>query len=420
MQDRRAFIKLSAAGLLGMAFQDANMEETYELAVPDLRAASWSKIQKQFKFDKGVTFMNNGTMGINPLPVQRAVADRISYISRRGSYGGLEMMAQKKIAEYIGAEQQEIALTHNVSEGINFAAWALPMEPGDEVILTNHEHVGNALPWLNRKEIDGIKLVVAEIQPDSKSMLDEIIGRVTSKTKVIAVPHILCTTGQVLPVKEICAYARSKGIYTFIDGAHGIGMLPLDMHDLDCDMYISCGHKWLLAPSGTGIIYVREASIEDLTPRFVGGHSDKKWVLSNEEAGIEGYNPTAHRFYYGTQSSPLFAGLIAAVEFGQSIGQDRIWSYISSLNNYLYEQLEVLQEEGKLSILTPKEKQSRGGIISARLVGDNLEFYKSLSLDSFIIRYVAESDLNCVRISTHIYNTKAQVDELIKRIRAYA
>ena len=218
--------------------------------------AYWSNVRQLFPLTRERIYLNNGTLGPSPYPVIEAVRQGMMKSDEYGDYGGYEDCINS-IAAFTGSDKNEIALTHNVTEGINIACWGVPLKRRDEVIITDQEHVGNALPWLNRQKLHGIVLKTFTPAPTAAETLERIAALITKKTRVIAVPHIPCTQGQILPVKEICTLAREKGIYSCIDGAHGPGMLPLNLHDMGCDTYASCGHKWMLGPKGTGFLYVR-------------------------------------------------------------------------------------------------------------------------------------------------------------------
>ncbi len=419
MQQRRDFIKIGAAGFLGLF--SGNLEAHVldnEIDVSkglNLSTATWKKIQKSFNIDKNINYLNNGTMGLSPNVVSEAVIQRMEIVNSTGSYSGVDKSTLARLGKLMNCDASEVALTHNVSEGINIAAWALPLKTGDEVILTDQEHVGNALPWLNRKRKDGIEIRMLEIPNTAEECLNRIKKLVTPRTKVIAVPHVTCTTGQVLPVQEICEFAKSKGIKTFIDGAHGVGMMQLDLKKMGCDIYASCGHKWLLGPKGTGILYANKDLIEELDALFVGGYSDTGWKVSKEESMMTGLRGDSHRFFYGTQNTALYSGLIAAVDFLNNIGMSRVEERVRSLNTMLLNKL--LKYPDKFTILTPTEEKSRCGILSIKLNGKNdLEEYNKLRGEQWILRYVAESDLNCIRISTHIYNTEEQVNALVEKL----
>lgn len=354
-------------------------------------------------------------MGLSPKPVMDAMIKRIHRVNSTGVYSGTEGAARNGVAALLGTDPSEIAFTHNVTEGINIAVWSLNLKKDDEVILTDQEHVGNALPWLNRKENDGIRIKVISIPDTAEACLEEIKKAITPRTKVIAVPHVTCTTGQVLPIKEICALAREKGIKTMIDGAHGVGMLKLNLHDIGCDVYSSCGHKWMLGPKGTGLLYARKDLIQELRPMFVGGHSSKEWVVSTEEISLEGFQEDAHRFYYGTQNSALYSGITAAIDFIHSVGNERIEARIRELNELLYSELASMSD---IRLVTPKEKQSRCGMASFVLTGrDTKEVYSKMRNDGWTIRFVPESNQNCIRVSTHIYNSEKQIEQFLNALK---
>ncbi len=417
MQDRRDFLKLGAAGLVGL-FANTAMADTTEIEtdfrrVKDLSEKSWKRIQKEFTIQNKLNYLNTGTMGLSPKVVRESIIQRMEFVNSTGSYSGMKHKAQERLAQMMQCNADEIAITHNVTEGINIAAWALPLNEGDEVVLTNHEHVGNALPWLNRKRKDGIEIQVLELAPTAEECLTRLKALITPKTKVIAVPHVTCTTGQVLPIKEICQLAKSRGIYTLIDGAHGVGMLNLDVKDLGCDMYASCCHKWMLGPKGTGVLYANKALIEELDSLFVGGYSDTGWTISKANSEIKGLRTDSHRFFYGTQNTALYAGIISAADFMLNIGMDRVAKRIKSLNQRF---VDGILSNPKFDLLTPKEQQSRGGIASFKIEGNDRLVYEDLRKEKWILRYVGESDLHCMRVSTHIYNDEGQVDDLLDKL----
>jgi selenocysteine lyase/cysteine desulfurase len=417
VQDRREFVKVGAAGLVGLfahrATADTKGFEIERNRIKDLSNKSWKRIQKEFTIEKQINYLNTGTMGLSPKVVRESVMRRMEIVNSTGSYSGMEKVALKRLAQMMQCDASEIAITHNVSEGINIAAWALPLQKGDEVILTDHEHVGNALPWLNRKRREGIEIKMLKLPDTAEECLERIKALITPKTKVIAVPHITCTTGQVLPIKAICTYAKSQGIYTLIDGAHGVGMLNLDVKDLGCDMYASCCHKWMLGPKGTGVLYANKTLIDELDALFVGGYSDTGWTISEEKSEIKGLRLDSHRFFYGTQNSALYAGIISAADFLLNIGMQRVEDRIKSLNQRF---VDGLSKHDKFRLLTPSESVSRAGIASFKIEGNDRLVYEKLRAEKWILRYVGESDLHCMRVSTHIYNDEGQIDELLDKL----
>ncbi len=415
MTNRKEFLATMSALAMGtlVSAKPNKVEVDTESGSID-KPVTWESIPSLFSVKNNVTFLNNGTMGLCPIPVLDAISESVRNSAENAKYGGGEKSLKKKLAAFIGATEEEIALTHNVTEGNNIACWGLPLKKGDEVLITDQEHVGNALTWLNRAKLDGIVIKRVDILCSAEELLQRINKAIGPRTRAITIPHIPCTTGQVNPIKEICSLARSKGIYSVIDGAHGPGMLNIDVKTMGCDVYISCGHKWMLGPAGTGFFYIKKENLDVFQTKFVGAYSDTGWDI---DKGISGYNETAHRYYYGTQSAALYDGLSAAIDFQNALGKDKIENHANSLSSYLKDGL--LDLKGKVKISTPLDMH-KGGLIGFKFKEkDNIKFVNTLRKENTILRYVAESGLNSIRVSTHLYNTKDQVDALLTKIRDY-
>ncbi len=417
VNQRRKFLAKMGLGMLSSILPFKTSTAASKSLNPDEHVVSndyWDSIRKQFPLRRNRVYLNNGTFGPAPEPVINALKGSIDEIYFSGEYGNYKK-EREILAEFVGAKTSEISLTHNTTEGINIMTWGIPLNEGDEVILTKHEHVGNGLPWLNRAKLD--KIVVRTFEPKSTEQenLETIKSLVNPKTKVIAVPHVTCTTGLVLPIKEICNWAKEKGIFTAIDGAHGVGTFDLNLNELGCDFYASCYHKWLLGPVGTGFLYVKEELLDSLQAIHVGGYSDSGWDITSEPPTLNGYTDSAHRYDYGTQSRPQYVGAAAAALFHQEIGKSKVEQRLRELNNYLFEGLEGLGS--KVRILTPKEEDSRISMISFQSKSRDYQTLGSeLSKAGFRVRQVPESNVNAVRISTHIYNSKKEINLLIKTL----
>ncbi|MFM9944977.1 MAG: aminotransferase class V-fold PLP-dependent enzyme [Bacteroidia bacterium] len=387
--------------------------------VPDNAANDetfWKLVRSQFPLTKEITYLNNGTMGVSPYSVIDAVHQKSVNINTKGIYGGGDHEAIEALAKFVGANNDEISFTHNVTEGNNLVAQGLPLKKGDEVIMTTHEHVGGALPWLNRARHDGIIIKVINLGNTAAETLSNLETAITKKTKAFALPHIPCTIGQVLPAKQIAALAKSKGIFSFFDGAHGPGMLNLDLHDMDCDFYSSCCHKWMLGPKGTGFLYVKKEKLEVLKPIMVGAYSDSGWDMLSNPPSITGYSPTAHRFCYGTQSAELYEGVIASIKFHETIGKQVIEDRVKNLAGYLRSGLKELGSN--LELVTPEEPQSRGAVTAFRLKNMTMQKFQEQAIkENFTIRTVPENNVNVIRISTHLYNQKEEIDKFLDLVK---
>lgn len=418
MKSRRHFIQKISAGiaipsLLGI--QTTYASESFKINHSLESEDFWGQIRTQFPLSTERVYLNNGTFGPAPFPVLRAMEKSNLHINTTGDYGNSDQ-ERIKLAEFFGIKATEFSITHNTTEGINIMAWGVPLQAGDEVILTTHEHAGNALPWLNRAKLDGIVLRTFEPKNTGEENLNEIQKLINPRTKVIAIPHVTCTTGLVFPIKEICGLASKKGILTAIDGAHGAGSFDLNLYDLGCDFYAGCFHKWMCGPSGTAFLFVKEEALEKLKAVMIGGHSDIGWDMTINPPEFKGYVPSARRFDYGTQSKTLAVGMVAAADFHSQIGKAKIEARVRELNQHLFEGLSELSS--KLEILTPYEKESRIALISFR--PKNMDFNDcgaELGKAGFRVRLVHEGKVNAVRVSTHIYNSKEELDGMLAELK---
>jgi isopenicillin-N epimerase len=298
--------------------------------------AYWTEMRKQFVIPADEVYLNNGTVGSSPAPVLRAVFD---------GYNETEKMAQSDpedypiwgygawnefrdpLAAFVGCTRDEIALVRNATEANSYIANGLDMKPGDEVLMTDQEHPGGEHPWNLRAKRYGIvvkKVTLPKPAPNAAAVLNLINDAITPRTRVLFFSHITTATGVVLPTKELCALARSKGILSAVDGAHVIGMMALNVHDLGCDMYTSSPHKWLMAPKGTGFLYVRDEVIDRLWNTIV-------------TAGWDDPKLRAERFQrIGSSNVPSLWGMRAALKMANDIGLDRIERRHRKMADYVH------------------------------------------------------------------------------------
>lgn len=347
MQDRRNFLS-SLAGLAGAFGSTPRIEPLFETAPAQLPDSSlyakdeeayWTELRKQFLIPADEIYLNNGTVGSSPRPVLKAVFD---------SYNDTERMAQEDpedypiwgygpwneyrdpLAAFVGCKRDEIALVRNATEANSYIANGVDLKAGDEVILTDEEHPGGEHPWDLRAKRYGIvlkKITLPKPVPDASTVLNLFSDAITPKTRVIFFSHITTVTGVVLPAKQLCALARSKGILSAVDGAHVTGMMKLNVRDLGCDMYTSSPHKWLQAPKGSGFLYVRDEVM------------DRIWCT----IATEGWDDTkirAERFQrIGSSNVPAIAGMRAAVELANQIGMDRIEKRHRAMADYILSEM---------------------------------------------------------------------------------
>lgn len=417
--NRKQFItSLGISALSAPSMLQAGQKTVSEIKLPSTE--TWEHIQKQFQVFKKHIYMNNGTMGLTPKPVLKAIEGAFNEVAITGNYPSDVSVLKTKLTSLLGVNVDTIAITKNVTEGINIACWGQNLKEGDEVLMTKHEHVGACAAWLYRAKIQGIKIKTFELGKTAEETLSNFKKAITLRTKVIAVPHIPCTIGQILPVKEICAEARKQNIVSIIDGAHPLGMLKFSIADIDCDYYSGCLHKWLLAPLGLGFIYIRKDKLNSTNVYNVGAYSLPNFDMTADNLVSEELIATTQRFSTGTFCGPLYTAAETAIDWYQAIGVDRIEKRVKELSLFTQEELQKIGSE--IEILTPREDISRGAVTSFRFknkkTSDFVGFAKQAK-DSFMLRQVHEAKLDAVRVSTHYYNDFTQIEKLMGCVKDY-
>src|SRR5436305_5793482 len=268
MPDRREFFRRAAVGAALFGVPPARAERAFAAEAPpvpspELFAADpdryWAELRRQWLLAADHINLNCGSVGCTPLPVLRALIDHLlaaeSFREPDYPWFGYEENARLRqlrdaLAVFLHCRRDELALVRNATEANNVVCNGLDLKPGDEVLLTDQEHPGGRCCWEQKAARYGIKLTFVTL-PRPPASADEIVERfrraLTGRTRVMAFSHITTVTGVVLPAKELCGLARKHGVLTHIDGAHAIGQIPLDLHELGCDSYATSPHKWLLA-----------------------------------------------------------------------------------------------------------------------------------------------------------------------------
>jgi selenocysteine lyase/cysteine desulfurase len=411
MPNRRSFLKLAPA-VAAPLFADS--------AVPPLPRpddpAYWDKIRDQFLLAHDKVFFNTGTIGAMPRVVFERTVDHLRQMATdvadwdyRGEnwIGGYDNMnsIRTKAARLMNAGKTELALTENVTAAMSFVASGLDLEPGSEILLSNQEHPGGISPWLNaakRRKATVKQIELPRPIRNREQVLELVTKSFTPATRVIAISHVITGAGAILPAREICAEARRRGIFTVLDGAQAFGHIPVDVRALDCDVYVGCFHKWILAPAGNGFLYVRRERQKDVWSSI----ASSQW--NNHED--DGYRFTQR----GTGSMSLLKGLDAALDFHTAIGPERWHSRIKYLGEYLRT---GLRRVPKVKIFSPEDESMCAAItvygvegVSGAQLQDEMWKRERLRPRS--------SGSTGVRHCTHIYNSTAEIDRALRVIKA--
>lgn len=420
--DRRKFIKSMAAAMAGFAVVPAFASINYgkNAVAKDLFGNTddnseifWENVKKEFVFADRLRYFNNASLGSSPIIVQNATNEfrkTLDMFPSKYMWGGWEDEKEKTrqaVADFFSVSNEEIALTHNTTEGMNLIARSMNLKKGDEVILVDHEHTSGTIPWEVWQETKGIKLVRPKIPilPKSKKEIIDVYKRaITKNTKVISMCHIVNTNGMVLPVKEVSQLAHKKDILVAVDGAQAAGMFNIDLRDLECDFYTASAHKWLFSPKGVGVFYAKKESQHHLKPLIVcKGHKDKSIRR------LENYN---------TRNLPEVLGLGASINFLNTIGIDYIHKRTFELKKYFRDSV---KGNPYLRLKTPEDHSLSGAIQVVEVLGKPVSRVKSRLFDQYGIdcRPMTSFGLNAVRLSFAIYITKKDIDYLVSALESF-
>lgn len=418
--DRRTFVQSLGVGALGTLAGAARLSAApastpplpgFDPAHPD---AYWRAVRAQYPLQPDPLYLNTG--GLGPTP-QRVLDEVFATMTAMQQHSEPEHQriepARKTLAGFLGADSREVCFTRNATEGNSIIAAGLALQAGDEVIFESHAHPGGSYPWFTQKKQRGVEVRLFEPDPTSaEGNLARIKALVTPRTKVIQVSHLLCTTGQVMPVRAIADFAQANKLWFHVDGAQSVGMIPVDLHALGCDSYAISGHKWLGGPHGSGIFYLRHARLEEVALSGVGSYSGELPYLPGEIA----YADATMRHEYGTRSIGLIAGLAEAVRFQEEIGRERIAAYGHGLGLFLAGELARLDG---IEVLTPRDPALRGSMTTFRHPRANasqLSVYLQKK-KGLRCRSVAEQHLEALRVSTHVFNSAADCERVVAAVK---
>ncbi|MCK5739104.1 aminotransferase class V-fold PLP-dependent enzyme [bacterium] len=377
----------------------------------------WKIVRDWFPLKRDKVYMNNGALGPSTYYVANKMHEQTLYWETEGEHGHGEMHHfHEKMAKFFGADVDEVAITLSTTDSMNMIARGLPLKKGDEVLMSTHEHPGGWQPWGGMVNDVGIKVNLYEPGYTAAETLNRIESALTPRTRVIMMSHISCTLGQIFPVKEVGELCRARDIFYVLDGAHPPGMIPLNFHDLECDFYAGSGHKWLLGPKGTGVLYVSKKMLDVWKPTYVGAYSGTEGD-SLEKGAYFRHAKMASSVEYGTRNTPLAMGMGAAMDFQDAIGREKIANRGRALATYLRNKLKT--EMPDIEILTPEEERSYASILTFKSPKMGFhELQEALSENAHIrLRGIHEHQLNAIRCSLHIYNNYNEVDFLVDEMK---
>ncbi|GMQ82707.1 MAG: cysteine desulfurase [Rhodothermia bacterium] len=423
---RRSFIKNLSTGIGSLALLPGLAPEipdrltrlTEELAAMSTPDDLWKRVRKEFQFNPGVVHFNSATLGATPRLVLDAMSSYVYKLEGNPAvnmfgWGGSQMEeVRAKAADFIGAKLEEVAFTRNTTEGMNAIADGLDLKAGDQILTTNHEHGGGMVGWQNLRKKLGVEIVYAKMPRFARSkqqLVDLIAERITPKTRVCSLSHIDTITGVRMPLPEISVIMREKDIILVGDGAQAPGQIQVDVSVLGVDAYAYSAHKWFLGPKGSGVLYIRKETQDRIRPTLL-------------YSGYSSYSASS-----GTRNAAHIMGQRVTIEFHDSIGRDKIEDRCRELSGYLRTQLVEMPE---LTIMTPENPELSCGIVTCTLnKGKNSEIVARMRDEHGIILKAAQGtyaystedgldreNYNAIRFSTHIFNSKAEIDHVTARL----
>ena len=397
--------------------------------LPDSSRQLWEYARSQQVLESGLAWLDTARMGptlrgvlVNEYRTREALNMDFAEYAQRSFDGEQIANLLESVAQTIGAGIDELAFTTGASGAIDAAVHGLELAAGDEVITTSHDHPSVAGAWARRADRDRIVLRQVNL-PSPLAGTDQalglIAGAVTDKTRVISFAHVQYTDGALLPAREICTFARQRGIMTVVDGAQAFGMIELSLDDLGCDCYATSLHKWANAAYGTGLLFVRRDALERVHPleSTVAEFADPGDPRSDWPAAMRRYG---HAYWY---FGPLFQPIKSLLAFQNQIGRDRIEARIRELAIYARLRLQALQG---IELVTPAAPGLWGGILSMRIKAPSVtEVAQALAREDRVIVGVTRDPGGpggLLRVSTHIYNTHDEIERLVRglqrRVRA--
>ena len=382
-----------ASGVTGRAPADVARDEDF-----------WLQVQQAFTLDRTLINLNNGGVSPSPRVVQDAMRRYLDYSNTAPAYTMWQILepeieaVRRRLAASFGCDPEEMAITRNASEALETVQLGIPLERGDEVLTTTQDYPRMLTTWHQRERREGIVLreITFPVPPPSQEDLAERIERaITAKTKVIHVCHITNLTGQIFPIKRIVQRARARGIEVIVDGAHAYAHFPFTRDDLDCDYYGTSLHKWLLAPHGTGFLYVRKAKIANIWPLMAAPPEMNANIRKFEEIGT---HPAANH-----------NAIAEAMSFHEGIGAERKAARLRYLFQRWARRLEHLP---RVRILTPYDPAQSCGLASVAIDGMDPNKLVAYLWDThrIIVTPIVHKEFSCMRVTPNVYTTISEID----------
>ena len=371
----------------------------------------WSLIQRAFDADRTMINLNNGGVCPTPSHVLEAMIRDLRFTNELPTEHMWRVLepriesVRRDLAFDFGCDPEEIAITRGASEANEIMILGLDLKKGDEVVISNQNYGRMITTWEQRVRREGIVLKQFSFKvppPSQQYILEQLKTLVTPRTKVIELPHITNLTGQILPIREVVEFARPRGIEVIVDGAHSYAHFPFKRDDLKADYFGTSLHKWLLAPIGTGFLYVRKEKQKNLWPLMAAAAAQDNDIRKYEEIGT---HPAANH-----------NAISAALAFHRGIGADRKIARLRYLRDRWAKRLQ--SESDRVKILTPLDSDTSGAIGFFSV--DGIEFGALsawlLAKHRIVNTPIDHPEFKGIRITPNVYTTLDEIDVFAERV----
>ena len=382
--------------------------------------------RQQFPALANKTYFNYGGQGPMPQAAMDAITQAQEYIQRSGPFSTevnawiAQEIQQTRvaIASELGVPAETITLTEDVTVGCNIALWGIDWQAGDHIMLSDCEHPGVVATAREIGRRFGVEVSTCPLMAtlNTGNPAATVAQHLRSNTRLVVLSHILWNTGQVLPLAEIVKVCRQEAgsrVRILVDAAQSVGLLPLNLTELEADFYAFTGHKWWCGPPGLGGLYVRPEAQESLNPTFIGWRS----ITMDSQGKPVGWQPDGRRYEVATSAFPIYGGLRAAIATHQQWGtaQER-YQQICQLSQYLWERLSQLADIGCLRTYPPES-----GLVSFQLTNGlpqaSSQLVQFLEKQGLLTRTIL--DPNCVRACVHYFTLAAEIDQLVEQVQKF-
>jgi len=371
----------------------------------------WEMVKKQFVVPPSLTMVNAANLCPSPYFVNEQVQASLQKLEKDVSFQNRAMFTDERkealeaLAKFVGATVDEVGITRNTTESNNILVHGIDLKKGDEVVLWEQNHPSNNMAWEQQASRLGfvVKKIALPANPSSaQDLVAPFRAAISPKTKLISFSHVSNTSGLALPAKALCALAREKHIMSLVDGAQTFGMMDVNLKEMGCDFYTGSTNKWLMGPLENGILYIRKDRFNAVLPGVYGAGWKSESTTVDEKFCV-----------LGQRNETTASAIKGILDFQNTIGKPQIEARVKALNSYLKKQ--IAKQIPSAEFITPLSEEFSAGVTIVSLPGQEGATLYDLLYKKYGIACAPTGGL---RLSPHVYNTKADMDKIVSALAA--